>query len=91
MIQHYVIKVSQWFSLVSSTNKSDRHDITEINVESGDKHHNPNPKTSYPPTTSNTVVNLNRKPIMCNSTYNTTNCLIITESYDVKDMICALV
>ena len=60
----------QWFSLISSTNKSDRHDIIEINVESGDKHHNPNP--SYPPTTSNTVVNLNRKP-MCNSTYNTTN------------------
>jgi hypothetical protein len=62
----------QWFSLISSTNKSDRHDIIEINVESGDKHHNPNPNPSYPPTTSNTVVNLNRKP-MCNSTYNTTN------------------
>jgi hypothetical protein len=31
-VQHYVIKfVSDlWFSLVSSTNKTDRHDITEI-------------------------------------------------------------
>ena len=34
-IQHYVIKLSvtcdsRWFSPVSSTNKTDRHDITEI-------------------------------------------------------------
>jgi hypothetical protein len=30
-IQHYVIKfVSNWFSLVSPTNKTDCHDITEI-------------------------------------------------------------
>jgi hypothetical protein len=35
-VQHYVIKVCQWlvtgrwFSPVSSTNKTDRHDITEI-------------------------------------------------------------
>jgi hypothetical protein len=34
----------QWFSLgtpVSSTNKTDRHDIAENVVESGIKHHNP--------------------------------------------------
>ena len=37
LIQHYVIKfvsdlrqVDAWFSPVSSTNESDRHDITEI-------------------------------------------------------------
>jgi hypothetical protein len=33
LIQHYVIKVCQWFSPgspVSSTNKTDCHDITEI-------------------------------------------------------------
>jgi hypothetical protein len=34
-MQHYVIKfvselIGQWFSPVSSTNKTDRHDITEI-------------------------------------------------------------
>jgi hypothetical protein len=28
---------------VSSTNETDSHDITEIFVESGVKHHNPNP------------------------------------------------
>ena len=36
-----------WFSpgtLVSSTNKIDRHDITENIVEKGVKHHNPPPK-----------------------------------------------
>ena len=34
-----------WFSVgipVSSTNKTDRHDITETNIESGVKLHNPN-------------------------------------------------
>jgi hypothetical protein len=41
---------SCWFSpgtLVSSTNKTDRHDITEILiiVENGVKQSNPNPKT----------------------------------------------
>ena len=49
-IQHYVIQfVSDvrhvWFSPgipVASTNKTDRHDITEIFFESGIKHHNPN-------------------------------------------------
>jgi hypothetical protein len=30
-------------TLVSSTNKTDRHHIAENIVESGDKHHNPNP------------------------------------------------
>jgi hypothetical protein len=37
----------QWFSpgtLVSSTNKTDRHDITEILLKVALKHHNPNPK-----------------------------------------------
>ena len=29
-------------TLVSTTNKTDRHDIIEIFVESGIKHHNPN-------------------------------------------------
>ena len=54
-MQHYVIKfvsdflqVSGLFSpgtVVSSTNKTDRHDIlvAEIFVESGVKHHNLNP------------------------------------------------
>ena len=42
-VQHYMIKVCQWlvtggwFSLVSSTNKTDHHDIK---VESDIKHHN---------------------------------------------------
>ena len=49
-IQHYVIKfVSDLrqvsgFLLVSFTNKTDRHDINWNIVESGIKHHNPNPK-----------------------------------------------
>ena len=47
-IQHYAIKfVSdlQWFSPgtpVSSTDKADLHDITEILLESGVEHHKPN-------------------------------------------------
>jgi len=48
-LQHYVMKfvvsvAGWWFSLgtlVSSTNKTDRHDITEI-VESGVEHLEPN-------------------------------------------------
>ena len=39
------IEIWQWFcpdTPVSSTNKTDRHDITEIFVECGVKHHNPN-------------------------------------------------
>jgi hypothetical protein len=32
----------QWFSPVSSTNKTDRHNITENIVESGIKHHKTN-------------------------------------------------
>ena len=44
---HYVIKfasnlryiVSQWSSPVSSTNKTDRYDITEILLKSGIKQH----------------------------------------------------
>jgi len=39
----------RWFSLgtpASSTNKTDRHDITEILFESGVKHHNPNSITT---------------------------------------------
>ena len=38
--------VGRWFSpgtQVSSTNIADRHDISDILVESGFKHHNPNP------------------------------------------------
>jgi hypothetical protein len=38
------LAAGQWFSLgtpVSSTNKTDHHDITENVVESGVKHHNP--------------------------------------------------
>ena len=50
-VQHYLVcdKVCQWlapgrwFSPVSSTNKTDRHDITENIVESGVKHDDPNP------------------------------------------------
>ena len=37
------LAAGRWFSpgtRVSSTNKADRHDITEIIVESGIKHHN---------------------------------------------------
>ena len=40
------LATGQWFSpctLVTSTNKTDRHDINEISVESGIKHHNRNP------------------------------------------------
>jgi hypothetical protein len=33
-------------SVVSSTNKTDRHDITEIFVKSGVKHHNPTPNSN---------------------------------------------
>ena len=46
-IHYFVIKllvVDRWFSLgtpVSSTNKTDHHDITEIFLESGVKHYNP--------------------------------------------------
>ena len=35
-IQHYVINFLQWFSpgtLISPTNKTDRHDITEVLLE----------------------------------------------------------
>jgi hypothetical protein len=39
-IQHYVIKFID--TMISSTNKTDCHDITE-SVESGIKHHNPPP------------------------------------------------
>ena len=35
-----------WFSLVSSTNKTDCHDITEILLKEGLQHHNPNPELS---------------------------------------------
>ena len=54
MVQHYVIKfVSDlwqgsgflWILPVSSTNKTDRHNITEILLKVVFKHHNPNPKT----------------------------------------------
>ena len=37
----------QWFSPVSSTNKTDHNDIPEIFVESGVKHQNPNPICIY--------------------------------------------
>ena len=58
-IQHYVIKFVSNFrhvsgfspgTPVSSTNNTDRHDITEINiVESGAKYHNPpNPQYDTP-------------------------------------------
>ena len=53
-IQHYVIKVVSnlrqvgGFSPVSSTNTTDRHDITTCNIaQSGVKHHNPNQPISY--------------------------------------------
>jgi hypothetical protein len=39
---------SRWFfsgAPVSSTNKTDRHDITENIIESVAKHHNPKPKS----------------------------------------------
>jgi hypothetical protein len=36
----------QWFSPVSSTNKTDHHDITENIVESGIKHHQTNKQTN---------------------------------------------
>jgi hypothetical protein len=49
-MQHYVIVcqciTSRWFSPVSSINKTDIHDITEI-FESGVKHHIPNPNPYY--------------------------------------------
>jgi len=40
------LATGRWFSPgtpVSSTNTADHHDMTEKNVESGTKHHNPNP------------------------------------------------
>jgi hypothetical protein len=37
----------QWFSPVSSTNKTDRHDIAQNIVESGIKHHQTNKQTFY--------------------------------------------
>jgi hypothetical protein len=40
----------QWFSpgtSVSSTNKTDRHDIKINIVESGIKHHKPNPEKEF--------------------------------------------
>ena len=46
-IQQYVIKLVNdlrqvgGFLLVSSTNRTDRYDITEILFENGVKHHNP--------------------------------------------------
>ena len=48
-------KVCQWLeeglwfypgTLVSSTNETDRHDITEILLKVSLKHHNPNPNLS---------------------------------------------
>jgi hypothetical protein len=39
------LAAGRWFSLLSFTNKTDRHNITNI-VESGVKHHNPNPLLS---------------------------------------------
>ena len=50
LIHHYVIKwfaAGRWFSSgppISSTNKTDRHDIAENIVESGVKHHKPSQK-----------------------------------------------
>ena len=38
------LTAGQWFSPVSSTNKIDCHNITEILFESGGKHHKPKPK-----------------------------------------------
>ena len=50
LIQHYVIKFVTHFvngfslgTLVSSTNKTDSHDIIEILLKVVLKHHNPNP------------------------------------------------
>jgi len=48
---HYVIVTGRWFSPglpVSSTNKTDNHDITEILFESGGKHHQSNKQTNEP-------------------------------------------
>ena len=74
LIQYYVIKfVSdlrqvggflwvlriQWFSLVSSTKKTHRHDITDVwyIVESDVKHHNPNPTPFWPYSTKKYMPN----------------------------------
>ena len=43
---------------VSSTNKTDHHDITEIVLKSGIKHHNPNPEM-YPNTSDSYNQSLN--------------------------------
>jgi len=43
-----IYAAGQWFfpgTQVSSTNKTDRHDIVEIYVESDIKHHNPTQPT----------------------------------------------
>jgi hypothetical protein len=43
------LATDQWFSLVSSTSKTDIHDIAGNIVESGVKHHKPtNPSTNHP-------------------------------------------
>ena len=42
------LAAGRWFSLVSSTDKTDHHDITEIFIESGVKHHKTNPNQTIP-------------------------------------------
>jgi hypothetical protein len=42
------LAAGRWFSLVSSANKTDHHDITEIFIESGVKHHKTNPNQPIP-------------------------------------------
>jgi len=46
-IQYHVFSTGRWFSPVSSTNKTDRHDITEILLKvSSNKHHQTNKQYS---------------------------------------------
>ena len=47
---YQLLDTGRWFSygiLVFSTNKNDRHNIAQNIVESGVKHHNPNPNPPF--------------------------------------------
>ena len=64
-----------WFPLVSSTNKTDCHDITEILLESDIKHHNPNPIISGNNCFTNSV-----SSVMSNNSKTTTKLSIKSRS-----------